>query len=518
MKNDPALGETQSKVGFMTNVQTNYDELLAKYADYSILGSVAELLHWDMQTIMPPDGGTKRADQLALISGNMHSRLTSPRIGELLAFLEARSGELNPDQQANVREIGRDYYRATKIPQRLVEDLSRHQSICHEAWVKARETGDFVQYVPFLETMVRLTAEQAEYLGYKDTPLDALIDEFEPGATAEMFTKLFDELKAVTIPLVKKIQASPVKAKRDFLERDYPADSQKQFGEEVMRAIGFNMNGGRLDVSVHPFCSGSYGDVRITTRYNPKAPQQAIFGIIHESGHALYEQGADPAHLKTPLAQALSYGIHESQSRMWENFVGRGLPFWTHMMPTLKKIFPTQLADVSLDQFLLAVNHVEPSLVRVEADEMTYDLHIILRFEIERDLFNGKLLVADLPEAWNKKMQDYLGVTPPDNGKQGVLQDVHWSGGAFGYFPSYSLGNMAAGQFWYKMREQMPDMDEKMAKGDFTGILGWLRENVHRHGRRYSRDDLMIKATGKPLGTADYCRYLTEKYSALYKI
>jgi carboxypeptidase Taq len=502
----------------MSTVFTHYDELLSKYADYSVLGTIAELLHWDMQTIMPPKGANKRADQLALVSGMMHSRLTSPHIGELLASIEAYSSELSPEQRANVREIGRDYARATKIPLRLVEELSRHQSACHEAWVKAREAADFGQFAPYLETMVRLTAEQAEYLGYQDTPLDALIDEFEPGATAAMFTGLFNELKAVTVPLLKRILHSAVKADNAFLARSYPADLQKQFGLEVMKTIGFDMEAGRLDVSVHPFCGGSYGDVRITTRYNEQAPQQALFGIIHESGHAMYEQGVDAAFLKTPLAQALSYGIHESQSRMWENFVGRGLPFWTYFMPALKRLFPSQLGDVSMDKFLLAVNHVEPSLVRVEADEMTYDLHIILRFEIERDLFAGKISVADLPEVWNAKMREYLGVTPPDNGKQGVLQDVHWSGGSFGYFPSYSLGNMAAGQFWFAMRAQMPDMDDKMAAGDFSGVLAWLRENVHHLGRRISRDELMIRATGKPLGTADYCRYLTEKYSALYKI
>jgi carboxypeptidase Taq len=502
----------------VTNVQTYYDELVSKYREHAVLRSIAELLHWDMQSIMPPKGAARRADQIADITGMAHSRLTAPRIGELLADLEAHENDLDPLQRANLREITRDYRRATKIPQKLVEELSRHQSECHEVWVKAREAGDFGLFAPGLEKMVKLTAEEAEYLGYKDTPLDALIDEFEPGASVAMFTRLFDEVKAANVPLVRRIMDSPVKAERRFLERDYPAALQRQFGEAVMKAIGFDMQGGRLDTSVHPFCSGTLGDVRITTRYNEHAPQQAIFGIIHESGHALYEQGFIPEYLGTPLSEALSYGIHESQSRMWENFVGRSKPFWTFFLPQLKSLFPNELAQVSLDQFVLAINHVEPSLVRVEADEMTYDLHIIMRFEIERDLFAGRISISDLPSVWNKKMEDYIGVTPPNDGKEGVMQDVHWSGGAFGYFPSYSLGNMAAGQFWYAMRAQMPNMDQQMEKGNFADILHWLRENVHQYGRRFVRNELMQKATGKALGTQDYIRYLNEKYSALYKL
>jgi carboxypeptidase Taq len=399
-----------------------------------------------------------------------------------------------------------------------VEDLSRQQSLGHEAWVKAREAANFGMFAPHLEILVRLTAEVAEHLGYADTPLDALIDEYEPGATAAMFTRLFDEVKTTTIPLLQRILDSPVKANRKFLERNYPADAQKQFGELAMRQLGFDWEGGRLDISVHPFCTGSLGDVRITTRYKTDAPQQALFGIIHETGHALYEQGLNPDQQGTPLSQALSMGIHESQSRLWENLIGRSRGFWTFFFPKLKDVFPQQLADVTPEQFELAVNHVEPSLVRVEADEMTYDLHIILRFEIERDLFAGKLAVADLPAVWNRKVKEYLGVTPPNDGKEGVLQDVHWSGGSFGYFPSYSLGNMAAAQFWSAMQKVMPDLTRKMAAGDFSEILHWLRENVHAHGRRYSRDELLQRATGKPLGTKDYADYLTKKYGELYKL
>ena len=502
----------------MTNTHSVYEELVTKYKEYSVLGSVTGLLHWDMQTIMPPRGSEQRANQLALLSGIMHSKLTSPRIGELVDQLLSHADGLTEEQRANVREIGRDYDLATKIPQQLVEELSRQRSLAHEAWVNAREAANFAMFAPHLETLVRLTAEMAEHLGYRDTPLDALIDQFEPDATAAMFTQLFDELKAANIPLLQAILDSPVKADRKFLSAEYPAELQKQFGTEVMKQLGFDLEAGRLDTSVHPFCSGIRGDVRITTRYNPRAPQQALFGIIHETGHALYEQGVNADYMGTPLAEALSYGIHESQSRMWENFIGRSRAFWTYFFPRLKQIFPSQLSSVGFDQFVLAINHVERSLVRVEADEMTYDLHIILRFEIERDLFAGKLEVADLPEAWNQKLREYVGLTPSNDGKEGVLQDVHWSGGSFGYFPSYSLGNIAAAQLWYAMHAAMPDLERRIQQGDFTEILNWLREQVHLHGRRFKRDELLMRATGKPLQTGDYIRYLKEKYSALHKL
>ncbi|MBU0507550.1 carboxypeptidase M32 [bacterium] len=501
-----------------SDVETNYLELVAKYREYSTLNAVVGLLQWDQQTYMPPKGGAARAEETALLSGIAHEKITDPKVGDLIGKLEAATGELAEPQRVNLREIARDYRKATRVPKELVEELNRHQSISHEVWVKARESGRFADFAPSLEKMVELMARQAEHLGYKDTPLDALIDQFEPDATAAMFTVLFDELKAATVPLVQKVLASNVKADRAFLTRDYPAHLQKQFGERIMRQLGFDMDSGRLDTAVHPFCAGLLGDVRITTRYNVNAPQQSLFGVIHETGHGLYEQGLPAEHSGTPLSEALSYGIHESQSRLWENFIGRGRPFWVHFLPILKDTYPEPLRDVSLDQFLLAVNHVQRSLVRVEADELTYDLHIIIRFEIERDLFAGKIKVADLPQVWNEKIQTYLGVIPPNDGKEGVLQDVHWPAGLFGYFPSYSLGNIAAAQLWHALRRDLPNADAKVEAGDFSGILGWLREKVHVHGRGVSRDELLIRATGKPLQTADYARYLTDKYSALYHL
>ncbi|MBI5058260.1 carboxypeptidase M32 [candidate division KSB1 bacterium] len=495
-----------------------YDELVTRYKEYAVLSSVTGVLHWDMQVMMSPKGAERRANQMALLSGIMHDRLTAPRIGELVERLSVSPNGLSDAQQANLREIGRDYRLATKVPKELVEEMSRQQSVSHEVWAKAREVGDFPMFAPHLEKLVALSKQKAEYLGYVDTPYDAMLDLYEPGGTTAFFTTLFDQVKAANVPLVKRIVDSPVKADRRFLSNEYDPELQKQFGRDVMKQLGFDAKGGRLDTSIHPFCSGAKGDIRITTRYNPRAPQQALFGIIHETGHALYEQEVSAEHLDTPLSEALSMGMHESQSRMWENLVGRGKPFWTYFYPRLQSYFPQQTEGVSMEQFVLAINHVERSLVRVEADEMTYDLHIILRFEIERDLFAGKVSVSDLPRVWNRKIEEYLGLTPKNDGKEGVMQDVHWCEAYFGYFPSYSLGNFAAAQFWGAMRRELPQLDQKMERGEFGDILAWLREKVHLHGRRFGRDELMTRATGKALDTADYVQYLRNKYSELYRL
>jgi carboxypeptidase Taq len=502
----------------MTDIRKTYENLITEYKAYTTLGSVAGLLHWDMQTMMPPKGAKQRADQMAILSGLSHQKLTSQKVGELLNNLKNSTNSLTEAERANLREIDIDYSRATRIPQELVEELTRQRSIAHSVWERAREAADFSMFAPELEKLVELSKKEAECIGYEETPLDALIDEFEPGATVSSLTAMFDEVKTATIPLLNKVLASQVKAKFDFQKNNFTAAKQKAFGGELTEAVGFDKQGSRLDTAIHPFCSGGRGDIRITTRYNPHAPQQAIFGIIHETGHGLYEQGLREETLGTPLSQALSYGLHESQSRMWENFIGRSWPFWKNFYPMLTKYFAKELQGMSVDDWVLAVNHVERSLVRVEADELTYDLHIILRFEIERDLFANKISVSDLPKVWNQKIEDYLGLTPPNDGKEGVMQDVHWGMGSFGYFPSYSVGNICAAQLWKTMNAAMPDMERKIEAGDFGDILNWLIKNVHEQGRSYSRDELMKRATGKPMAVADYVSYLTEKYSRLFKL
>lgn len=500
----------------MPGTQDLYQELIGKYRECSTLGSVIGLLQWDMQTMMPPKGAEARSEQIALQSGIMHQRLIDARVGELIEELLTRGEKLQEAEQSNVREIARDYRQAVKVPVKLVEELSRQQSIGHEVWVKARETADFSLFAPELSKLLDLSTQVAECLGYPETPYDALIDRFEPDATASMFTRLFDDFKTANKPLLEQVLNSPKLPDTAFLEIEYPTDRQKKFARHVMEKMGFDPDAGRLDTSVHPFCAGEGNDVRITARYNTEAPQQAIFGIIHETGHGLYEQGLPKETFGTPLSEPLSYGIHESQSRLWENIIGRSRAFWQYWFPELQKIFPEQLRNVSPDQFVLAVNKVQPDLVRTEADEMTYDLHIMLRFEIERDLFSGDLKVPELPEVWNDKMRKYLGLSPPDNGKLGVLQDVHWAQGSFGYFPSYSLGNLAAAQFWAAIKRDLPDSEQKISHGDFSEILHWLRRKVHCHGRRYKRNELMKLATGRSLGAEDYISYLKEKYTGLY--
>jgi carboxypeptidase Taq len=500
------------------DARKSYQELTKEFKQYSTLASIGGLLSWDMQVNMPPKGATKRANELALVSGLAHERLTSPRVGELISACKSANGTLSDAEKANVREMSRDYDRATKVPQELVEALSRQRSLTHDVWGRAREKADFAMFAPELEKLVALTKQLAEAYGYQGTPLNALIDEYEPGATVESLTKMFDEMKVVTVPLAEKVINSKVKANFAFEKNRFAAEKQKAFGEELIEKVGFDRQAGRLDTSIHPFCSGGFGDVRLTTRYNEHAPQQAIFGIIHEMGHGLYEQGVAAETYGTPLSEALSYGIHESQSRMWENYVGRSLQFWKCFYGKLQNYFGNELGGMTVEDWVLAVNHVERSLVRVEADELTYDLHIILRFELERDLFAGVISVADLPNAWNQKIEAYLGITPPNNGKEGVMQDVHWAAGSFGYFPSYSVGNIAAGQMWKKMQADMPMMSKQIESGEFKEILAWLRENVHQQGRRFTRDELLMRATGKPLGTQDYLNYLTEKFSSLYKL
>ena len=502
----------------MIDSRAAYEALIKEYKSVTTLGSIEGLLHWDLQTMMPPKGGAIRSEQMAIISGLAHQKLTSDKMRDLIGELNTTENTLSDEERANLREIDRDFTKATKLPQELVEALTRQQSKAHNIWEGAREANDYSKFAPDLEKLVELSKQKAECLGYEDTPLDALIDEFEPDATVKSLTAMFDEAKVTTIPLLKKVLASPVKANFDFQKQTFTQEKQKAFGEELITKIGFDRQASRLDSAVHPFCSGERGDVRITTRYNEHAPQQAIFGIIHETGHGLYEQGVREDTLGTPLSQPLSYGLHESQSRMWENMIGRSLPFWTQFYPMLMKYFGKELSGVSVEDWVLAINHVEQSLVRVEADELTYDLHIILRFEVERDLFSGAISVSDLPSVWNRKFEDYLGLTPPNDGKEGVMQDVHWAMGAFGYFPSYSVGNIAAAQFWAKMKSDMPDMAKQIASGNFKDILNWLIKNVHEQGRRYSRDDLMKQATGKALGVKDYADYLTEKYGELYKV
>ena len=491
-----------------------YPDLVNKLQRAHLLGTVSDVLGWDEQVNLPPDSGDQRAAQLTLLAELSHTTATDPAIGQLLTALEA--GPLGAEERVVVRQARRDYDRATKLPADFVREKAGHCSRAYHAWADARARDDFAAYAPFLEKHLELAKREAAYLGHGAAPYDYYIDLSDPGMNAARIETLFTELKAGLVPLVRKIAASPVKARRDLLQ-GCPVAPQEIFLREVTAKLGFDYRRGRIDVSVHPFCSGTGSDTRMTTRFDVNDPLKALFGSIHETGHGLYEQGLPREHAGTALGIHAGMGVHESQSRLWENQVARGRPFWKHFEPRFRELFPSQTADVSAEQLYLAINAVKPTLIRVDADEVTYNLHIILRFELEQRLFRGELDVAGLSAAWKQASRDLLGLEPANN-REGVLQDIHWSGGAFGYFPSYCLGNMLAAQLWYRALGLMPDLEQDFARGDFSKLLGWLRHEVHARGRRLLLLDLAREVTGEDLTPKYLLRYLHERYATLYHV
>ncbi|MGF1583250.1 MAG: carboxypeptidase M32 [Gemmataceae bacterium] len=498
--------------------QEAYDDLISRIKERSVLESSAALLGWDMQTFMPRNGSAHRGAQLQLLAKMGHAMLTAPEMGELLDNVEGSDLTNEPlsDAAVNVREIRRSYDRATKLPSRLVEELAKTTSDAYGIWQEARQENSFEKFRPSLEKIVDLKREEAQAIGYDEVPYDALLDEFEPGVKTKEITDVFSELQKELVPLIGAIAESAKKPDRTIFERSYPIDRQNLFSQGAAAAVGFDFLAGRLDVTVHPFCSGiGPGDCRLTTRYHEQEFNQAFFGTLHEAGHGMYEQGLPPEHFGTPRGTSVSMGIHESQSRMWENQVGRSRPFWEHFYPRAQQMFPNTLAGTSLDDFYFALNDVKPLFIRVESDEATYNLHIILRFEIEQALISGELQVADVPSAWNEKFHQFFQLTPP-NDAQGCLQDVHWSTGGFGYFPTYSLGNLFSAQFMEKAYEDIPDLDDQFRRGRFQGLKDWLGRNIHERGQQYRATDLCETVTGQPLSHQPLIRYLKEKYGPLY--
>lgn len=497
-----------------------YAELVRRSKELGVLNSCAAVLAWDQNTYMPQKGVGLRGDQMALLASMAHAKLTDPRNDDLLAQV---AGEVAPDspEAACVRELRRAFDRATKLPPALVGELARVTSQAQQAWEDAKKKNDFPSFRPWLERIVALKRQECAAVGFTDSPYDALIDEYEPGTTAAELKTLFAGLTAELVPLIRKIADSPKKPNRGILERDYPIDRQKIFAEGAAVAFGFDFAAGRLDTTAHPFCSGvGPGDCRITTRYNPKFFSESFFGVLHETGHAIYEQNLPAEHFGTPLGVACSFGTHESQSRLWENQVGRGRPFWEHFFPRLRQTFPTALACVSVDEFYFAVNDVRPSLIRVEADEATYNLHIALRFELELGLLTGDLVVADLPGAWNERFRSLLGLSVPDDAR-GCLQDIHWSFGGLGYFPTYTLGNLYAAQFMDAIRRDFGGTEsvaDDFRRGDFTRLKDWLNQHIHRHGARYRAGELCVRATGEALSARPFVAHLNEKYAPLYGV
>jgi carboxypeptidase Taq len=504
-----------------TSWKAEYDELVRRWRERALLASCSAVLGWDEQTYMPTGAAEARGEQLALLAGLQHDRATDPRVGDLLGALESAAADLAPlsPEAVNLREIRRSFNRQAKLPKALVEEIARVTSTAQQEWVAARKAADFGRFRPWLERIVDLKRQEAACVADGSSEAyNALLDEYEPGATADSLASLFGQLREALVPLVASIGDSTSKPKPGLLKGDFPVDRQKMLGEMVAGAIGFDFNRGRLDVSAHPFCTGiAPGDCRITTRYRPEEFEESFFGVMHEVGHALYEQGLDPAHYGTPMGEAVSLGVHESQSRTWENSVGRGASFWRYWLPIARRVFPGPLGSIDPEDFLRAINVVEPSLIRTQADEVTYNLHIMIRFDLERALLSGELAPADLPGAWDARYASDLGVSPA-SAADGCLQDIHWSAGLFGYFPTYTLGNLYGAQLFDKAREELGDLDSGFAAGDYSPLLAWLRDRIHRHGHRHRPSDLIEQATGSKPDPAPLIRELRSKYGSLYGI
>jgi carboxypeptidase Taq len=448
-----------------------------------------------------------------------HERASDPRIGELLAAVEGSDLVADADSiaGANVRELRRSYDRQARLPRSLVEETARVTSLAQQEWAVARQDDDFARFQPWLERVLNLRRHEAEFAGFRE-PYDALLDEYEPGARRDDLERLFGELRRELTPMLVALSEADRRPDVTVLHREYPVERQRQFGEMAAAALGFDFHAGRLDVTVHPFFSSvGPGDCRLTCRFDARDFREGLFGILHETGHGLYEQGLDPAHNGTPVGEALSLGWHESQARLWENTVGRGRAFWSHFFPLAQQLFPATLHDVTLDEFHFAINAVESAACRVGADEVTYNLHILFRFELEQALVKGDLPVADLPEAWDEASQRYLGVVP-ENDAVGCLQDGHWASGLIGYFPTYTLGNLIAAQLYARAEVELGDLDRPFSGGEFGGLLGWLRERVYRQGSRYSAPKLVEMVTGAPLSHGPLVQALWGKYGQLYGV
>lgn len=497
-----------------------YKLLIDNARKAATLASCSTLLSWDQQTYMPPNGGGHRSEQLTLLAGMVHELETAPEIGEWLSICENSSLTNSSDsfEGANIREWRHSYNRHIKVPKRLIEELTLARSNAFPAWVEARKKSDFKLLKPYLEEIVRLTREYADAIGYNQNRYDALIDGYEPGIKTSDVRFLFNELRNDLLPLINKAMNSHKQPDQGIFTRNFQIDLQRVFAEMLVAKIGFDFNGGRLDTVPHPFSTQiGPGDLRITTRWNEQNIESGLFSAMHEVGHALYNQGLPKEAWGTPAGSACSLSVHESQARLWENFIGRSLPFWQYFFPLLKAFFPRVLNDVVLESFVHALNRVNFSYLRIGSDEGTYNFHIILRFELEVSMITGELEVVDLPEAWNTMFKKIFNLQVPDDAR-GCLQDAHWSDGDFGYFPTYTLGNIYAAQFISYVRKCYPNIDDDLSRGNFLPLLSWLNENIYRLGSLYRSGELVKKITGEPLNYKYLINLLHSKYSDLYGI
>jgi carboxypeptidase Taq len=499
----------------MTDKLLRLKETLGEVADLSRAGAV---LAWDQETFMPPGGVEHRADQLTTLERLGHIRFTSDDVGALLDEAEGEVSRLpfDSDDASLVRVTRRDYEQARKLPLELVGEIARAGATARPVWQKAREEADFSLFAPYLKKNVDLNRRVADALGYRKRPYDALLDRTEPGLTTDQLEEIFAELKQAIVPLVADVARNADAVDDTVLHRDFDPDGQVRYALDVVTKLGYDIERGRQDLSAHPFTIPfGPGDVRITTRVSRDFFNECLFGSIHEAGHAMYYQGVGKNLDRTPLWDGASPGVHESQSRLWENMVGRSAAFWHHFYPSLRSAFPEALKGVDEEAFLRAVNKSYPSLIRVEADEVTYNLHILLRFELENEMLEGSLKVKDLPEAWNARVKEYLGIDVPDDGV-GVLQDIHWSWVDFAVFPGYTLGNLMGAQLMERIRLDLPGLDGQIEKGDFGQLLKWLQVNVYQHGRKFTPNELMERATGKPVSAEPWIAYVRQKFGVLY--
>lgn len=496
----------------MTEKLNRLKEILGEVFD---LNRAISVLGWDQQVNMPPGGAEARGQQLATLGKISQEKFTSDEVGRLLEDLKKDYPDPETDEGAMIRVAARTYDKAKRVPPEFVAEQAMAATQGVEAWVQARQKSDFSIFRPFLEKNVELVRKYVSFFPPADHPYDVLLDDFEPGLPTAEVLSIFGNLRPKQVALIKAISEAK-QVKSDFLKKSFNEKKVWEFGERIISKFGYDFSRGRQDKAPHPFeTTFSVNDVRITNRFEKNAPLATLFSAMHECGHALYELGSNPAYERTPLAGGTSLAVHESQSRMWENLVGRSLPFWEHFYPELKKTFPSQLGSVNVKSFYKAVNMVEPSLIRVNADEATYNLHIMLRLEIEIGMVDGSIAVKDLPEIWNAKMRDYLGVTPP-NDAQGVLQDIHWSYGSIGYFSTYALGNIISAQLWERINKDIRDLAEQIREGQFAELREWLRVHLHQHGHKYDPRDLVRKVTGQDIDSAAYVRYLTKKYTDIY--
>jgi carboxypeptidase Taq len=498
-------------------MEEKINQLKTILAEVSDLNGASSVLGWDQQTYMPRHGAQTRGHQLATLDRLAHLKFTAPEVGELIEALTPAADQFGPDsdEACLVRVTRRIYQKQVKVPAALVSKMSEARTAAHESWVEARSTNDFARFQPDLERTIDLMREYAECFAPFTQIYDPLLDDYEPGMRTEDVKAIFNILRPEQVSLIRQISERP-QVDDSFLHQLFPEQKQWDFSVMVATQIGWDWERGRLDQSPHPFTSNaSMDDVRLTTRINPGFFNTALFATLHEAGHGLYELGVDPALGRTPLAGGASLAVHESQSRMWENLVGRSLPFWEFFYPRLQEAFPSQFANVGLDQFYKGINRVQPTLIRVEADEATYNLHIMLRFELEIDLMEGRLAVKDLPEAWNSRMQEYLGVTP-SNDADGVLQDIHWSMGLIGYFSTYALGNLVSAQLWEKVNLDNPNLEDQFRQGNFSELLDWLVQNIHRHGAKFEPQEFIQRVTGSKIDSSPYIHFLRRKYVNIY--